>query len=289
MVIILFVALSGCFSPPDAQPVSVIAETATTRTVEHTFGTTEIPVDPQRIVALGEEGLLVDLLDSGITPVMTTVNVVGNVALASPEELEGIDQFSSTGNISLETVVTYSLDLIIASVFFADRAGYDRLNAIAPTVTVGGSTFEQYIDTMTIFGQGDEAQAEIVAFEERIAAESAQINADQTAISIGAIYAGPSVALFFEDRLGPPTMLAEMGVTLLPTGEERNNLRVRGGRAYLSDERLDLISGEHLILLQSSAVDGEMDSLSEMQDNAVWQAVPAVKSGNVSTLDRIGY
>jgi ABC-type Fe3+-hydroxamate transport system substrate-binding protein len=72
---LLALALSACRSTLDTVPLRVTSETATTRTIEHTFGTTEIPAAPQRVIALGEEGLLADLLDAGITPLASIVNL----------------------------------------------------------------------------------------------------------------------------------------------------------------------------------------------------------------------
>ncbi|MEM7798173.1 MAG: ABC transporter substrate-binding protein [Chloroflexota bacterium] len=288
-LLIFCVVLLGCGSEPEAVPFAIVIETETNRTLEHTLGTTEIPKEPLRVVALGEESLLLDLLDTGIKPIMTTVNVPGVVALVTPEEVEGIDQFSSTGNISLETVTTYSPDLIIASVFFADRAGYDQLNSIAPTVTVGGSLYQPYIDTMTIFGKQAKAEANVKTLEEQIEAEATRLATAGTSASIGTVYAGESIALFFEDRSGPPTMLNQLGVTLLPTEESRGNLRIRFGRAYISKERLDLISEERLILLQNSSIDGEMEALEEVSQDPLWQRLPVVEAENITVLDRLGY
>lgn len=76
---------------------------------------------------------------------------------------------------------------------------------------------------------------------------------------------------------------------MLPTGQEREALEFRNGRAFISDERLDLVSGEPLILLQSASVEGEMEAVEEMRDNPLWARLPAVAEDNVITLDRLGY
>ena len=65
----------GCGNAPEAKPIVIVAESATTRTIEHTFGITEIPKNPERVIALGVEGMLADLLDIGIQPVMSIVNI----------------------------------------------------------------------------------------------------------------------------------------------------------------------------------------------------------------------
>ncbi|MEM7114893.1 MAG: ABC transporter substrate-binding protein [Chloroflexota bacterium] len=288
-LLLLLGLLIGCGNPPEALPIVIVSETATTRTIEHTFGTTEIPKEPQRVIALGEEGLLADLLDIGIKPVLSTVNVVDDVKLISPEELDGIELLPSASNISPETLLSYSPDLIIAGVFFADQAGYGRLSEIAPTVTVGGLAMEQHVETLAIFGLREQGEANVAELQQRISSEAARIDASNIAVSVGAIYPGPNVAIFLEDRGGVPNFLSEMGVQLLPVEAERDDLTVRFGRAYISNERLDLLNGDQLILLQATSVDGEMEAVAEINADPLWQQLPAVKAGNVVTLDRLGY
>lgn len=286
--IIFMFMLLGCGGTPEAEPIVLLEESAETRTFQHTYGTTGIPAQPQRVIALGEEGLLADLLDIGVQPVVSIVNVTDDVALINDDELANTDLLPSSANTSVETLLGYNPDLIIATVFFADQIGYDRLSDIAPTVTVGGQdALEQYIETLTLFGLREQGEADVAAFEERISAESQTLNA--TELSVAAVYPGPNVALFFDGPQAAPLLLNKLGVTMLPVGDERDDLRVRNGRAFVSDERLDLISGERLILLQSASVDGELEAIDEIADDPLWQQLPAVQSGNIVTLDRIGY
>lgn len=288
--LIVLLLLAACSSAPDAEPVVIVAETATTRTIEHTFGTTEIPAEPQRVVALGEEGLLADLLDIGIEPMVSIVNVPEHVPLISDEELANTELVRTSTNVSLETLVAYDPDLIIGTVYFVDQAGYSRLAEIAPTVAVGGdNSLEVYVETLTVFGLRDQAEANAATFRQLIASESARISAADQAVSVVAVYGGPNVALFFDGPQPPPQMLHDMGVTMLPVGEERDKLRIRNGRAFISDERLDLISGEQMILLQTSSVEGEMESFAEISEDPLWQQLPAVQSDNIVVIDRIGY
>lgn len=290
IIFTLLLHLIGCGSAPDATPVVVVSETATTRTLEHTFGTTEIPKEPLRIIALGEEGMLADLLDLGVRPVMSIVNEPDAVALISDEEMVGIDVISSSRTKSIETLLEYDPDLIIATVFFADQVGYKRLSDIAPTVTVEWQdTYQQYIDTATVFGLGEQGAQEVAALREQISAEATRLNATERELSVAAIYPGNSVALFFGGPQSAPLLLEELGITFLPTGDIRDDLKISRGRAWISEERWDLIQGDTLIMLQSDAVEDEMASVAEVASNPIWQQLPAVESGNVFVLDRLGY
>lgn len=86
-----------------------------------------------------------------------------------------------------------------------------------------------------------------------------------------------------------PQLLNELDVTMLPTGSARDELDVRNGRAFISDERWDLISGEPLILLQAPSVEGEIEAVAEVNANPLWAQLPAVQAGNMVTLDRLSY
>lgn len=289
LLALVFVA-AGCGSAPEATPIEIVAETGTTRTISHTFGQSEIPADPQRVVALGEEGLLADLLDIGIRPVASIVNETDHVPLIAPEELAGIDLVRSSGDTSLEQLLAYHPDLIIGTTFFIDRIGYERLSEIAPTVAVGGEgALETYVETLAVFGRRAEAEAEVAAFRQEIATVAAEIGAADLAVSVAAIYPGPSAALFVDGPQTPPLMLKELGVTMLPDGEAREELQISNGRAFISEERLDLLSGEPLILLQALSVEGEAEAIAEMTADPLWAQIPAVRSGRVVTLDRLGY
>ncbi|MCW5873008.1 MAG: ABC transporter substrate-binding protein [Anaerolineales bacterium] len=286
---LLGILLAACGSNIETKPLVVVSETATTRTIEHTFGTTEIPSNPQRVIALGEEGMLADLLDAGITPVASIVNLPEYLPpLISPAEVAGIQLYSSSTNASVESLVALQPDLIIGMAFFIDRIGYERLAQIAPTIAVAGDNeVENYAQTLAALGLHDKAEADLAAFDAALAAARGQVGS-QANVSVVAIYPGKSVAVFTDHPRTVPWLLRQLGVTLHPDGTE-DKLGARDGRAFISLERLDLLSGEHLILLQSNSVDGEAESIAEVSASPLWQQIPAVQAGKVTVLDRLGY
>ncbi len=294
LTLLLAGALSAaCGGAIETTPAEITSETATTRTVTHAFGTSDIPLNPQRVLALGEERLLADLLDLGIAPVASSVNVPDALPLIAADELAGTELFSSTADISIETLLAYNPDLIIGASFFIEEIGYDRLSEIAPTVALSAADpLEAYIETASVVGSHEQhaaAEADVAAFNQAVSAAAAEINATEKSVSVAAIYPGPNVALFVDGPQSAPQLLARMGVTLLPTGEERESLGASNGRAFISNERLGLLSGETLILLQAPAVEGELEALEEMTSDPLWQQLPAVQNGRVITLDRLGY
>ncbi|MGC9039118.1 MAG: ABC transporter substrate-binding protein [Roseiflexus sp.] len=257
--------------------------------IRHAFGETQVPLDPQRVLALGEEGLLADLLDAGVRPLASSVNLPAHVPLLSADELNGIALFASAGAISLEALSAYQPDLIMGTSFFIEQVGYARLTAIAPTVALSGITpTEQYVAALTVLGRVETAQREVEAFRAEVQAAAAQINASEQQVSLVTVYPGARVALWVDGPTPIPQMLRDLGVRLRPdpTTEE---LSIRNGRAFISLEQLPLADGATLVLLQSSVVEGEDSALADVQTNPLWQQLLAVQTGRVITLDRLGY
>lgn len=282
--------LGGCGQVPDAVPVRVVAETANFRTVEHTFGMTDVPVDPQRIIALGEEAVLADLIDGGYAPVMSIVNSLDSVPLLTAEELDGVDLFTSASRISAEMLLAYEPDLIIVNIFFVNDAGYERLSEIAPTVAVNSADpLTGFLETWTVLGQAEAASTAVAVFREALAEARGEIAAIDTTVTVSAVYAGSNLAIWFDGPQPQPQMLNVLGVNFYPPEGERDDLGIRNGRSFINEERLDLLGGEQMIMLQSEVLEGESEALAELLSDPLWQQIPAVQNGRVSVLDRLGY
>lgn len=283
--------LSACTGGASAdEPLTLVEATDAYRLIRHAFGETRVPVAPQRVLALGEESLLIDLLDAGVRPVAASVNIPENVPLLSAAEREHIALFPSASAISLETLSSYQPDLIIGIRFFIEQIGYQRLAQIAPTVALSGvSPLENYIEALTIFGRGEQAQRDAAGFRADVQAAAAQIDAASQRVSLVSIYPGPNVALWFDSPSPIPLLLRELGVQIRPDQTTTAGLTIRNGRAFISLERLPLIDGEMIFLLQSSGVEGEESAVADVQASPLWQQLPAVQADRVVVLDRIGY
>lgn len=290
-LLLMVILMSACAAPTrPAAPLTLVETTAAERLIRHPFGETRVPLNPQRILALGEEGLLADLIDAGARPVAASVNVPENVPLLAAAELNGITLFPSAGEISLEALSAYQPDLIVGTSFFIEQIGYQRLTRIAPTVALGGATpLEQYVETLTVLGRGEQAQREAEAFRAEVQAVAERAGAKDRLVSLVTVYPGPSVALWFDGPSPIPLLLREMGVQLRPDPTATEGLSIRNGRAFISLEQLPMVDGETIFLLTSSGVEGEDNAIADVQANPLWQQLPAVQSERVVTLDRIGY
>ena len=116
--------------------------------MEHKFGTTTVPAEPERVVSVGltEQDVLLEL---GVVPVATTEwygeqpGAVWPWAEPTAEELGGAEPevLSAADGIDFEAVAALEPDLIVGTNAGLTEKDYELLSAIAPTVTsVEGST-----------------------------------------------------------------------------------------------------------------------------------------------------
>ena len=60
-------------------------------------------------------------------------------------------------------------------------------------------------------------------------------------------------------------------------------------RASISLEQVQLLAGDDLVLLQSSAIEGEDAAVAEVAASPTWALIPAQAAGRVHTVDRFGH
>jgi iron complex transport system substrate-binding protein len=147
-------------------------------TIEHSFGTTEIPEEPQRVVTVGfnDQDFVLAL---GVVPVGTR-EYVGYDFANRPWAQDALDGevLPTVGGqeIDVEAVAALEPDLIVGIYSFMDEATYDLLAGIAPVVAqtsdheVGGTPWqEQAILTGQALGREEEARDLVADVEEEFA------------------------------------------------------------------------------------------------------------------------
>ncbi|MDH6288986.1 ABC transporter substrate-binding protein [Rhodococcus sp. NM-2] len=173
------------------------------RTVDHFRGSTEIPAEPQRIVAL----------DNSFTDAVLLLEapLVGYVDYREPGLPDYLgasrDEFAaeaeSVGKVStasLEQIAALQPDLII-SAEVRDGKNYEQLSAIAPTIftETTGPTWKDNIRLVgKALGKEELAEQKIGAYEERAAAVGAEINdtASNPVISVVRFAGEPTARLY---------------------------------------------------------------------------------------------
>ena len=233
LVVALVLVLSGCGAGPDGPASPPSAETAASVafpvTVEHRFGSTTIPAQPQRVVALGfnEQDFV---LAFGVEPVGVR-EFLGYDAPNrpwAPESVRG-KTIPTVGSeeLDLEKVAALQPDLILGINSYIDSATYAKLARLAPTVAESadfpdGSTpwDEQTRVTGQALGQPAKA-AELVgqtrAAFARAVAEQPTFAGKSAAFALGATGSG-TYSLGTDDyRTG---WLTELGFAVPETGGE---------------------------------------------------------------------
>ncbi len=180
--------LSACTLPPVAAPsaattsstaatTTVTADVGATRPFTHTLGVSEVPIAPQRIIALHNEAVANNLLQLGVVPV-ATVNeppfvTIGDVTF--PDTVVSVGGYQEP---SLEQIAALKPDLIISAATTHDEI-YAQLSAIAPTVPVFDIGATDALATprtiADLVGKTAELDAQITAYEARVAAIREQL------------------------------------------------------------------------------------------------------------------
>lgn len=138
-----------------------------TRSVTHAAGVSEVPADPQRIVVLGTSALDATCAVGLWERVVGATTVPGPVT--QPSYLGyGVLEIPSVGTADAPDpalIAQLKPDLILGEVP-TDRAGYDALRAIAPTVLVGehDSWRDEFTALATAMGRAGAAVAALDAY-----------------------------------------------------------------------------------------------------------------------------
>lgn len=122
----------------DEHSLEIVSETDTTRTVRHALGESEVPKEPQRIVASQDQNMLLPLLELGAGE-----QVIGSVGGADGTfrrtgafDTSSITHVGLNGEPNLEAVAALEPDLILGTDATVSAENYAQLSQIAPAVPV---------------------------------------------------------------------------------------------------------------------------------------------------------
>ena len=223
-------------------------------TIEHAFGSTTIPAAPQRVVTIGfnEADFALAL---GVVPVGVR-DFIGEYAEESrpwaQEALGGATPEVVGGNeLELEKIAALQPDVILGVYSFIDRATYERLNGIAPTVaplseTVAATWQEQTQITGRALGLTERAEQVVADTEARFAeARAANPEFAGKTLAAGFVVGGETYALGTDDLR--TQLFSDLGFTLPATS------------TTLSRELLGELDKDVLVVLGESRAAAEAD------------------------------
>lgn len=282
--------------------------TASLAAAHRVSATTEPAPFDERVIAIGEEFLLANLLAIGVVPVASTATVASGGFLGLDEfdanatdaaqadsgtyDLDGIEILPFPG-LSLEQLGAIEADHIVIFERIVELAGgATELAAIAPLVIIpDGLTPEEQLQFVAAeLGRTEQAQPWLDALATARAAAREQLAG--CTVSLTTIYAGPSPAIYTDERSPIPAAVIDAGCTLVP-GVGADGAPVAGadgnGRIYISLEQLGMLAAPQLMIISTDAVDGERAAIDEVQSSLLWDTLPAVIAGNVTEVERLGF
>ncbi len=290
--------LSGCGSDsvdrPSGDTTAAAAGGAFPVTVEHAFGSTQIPEAPERVVALGytdDQAILalgvkpVGMVDQYPNPPGTVPDintqwpwVKDKWGDARPEVVMN----NGDPGPNYEKIAALRPDLIIAVYSEIDQAAYDRLTKIAPTVGRTKGEAEPFsapwqdnaVHIAKALGKEAEGAKLVKDIEDKLeAARQAHPEfANQTAVALS----------WYKNSVAPFTTTDVRGRLVSSIGFKGATEidKIADGSFYtvLSPERIDLVDVDHIFVIADQA---DQDALKNFK---LFANLSAVKNGKVSYL-----
>lgn len=260
-----------------------------TRIVQDANGNdVEVPVDPQRVVALG--GTELDsLLALGIEPAATAQGR-GQDGLPNylADEAEGVPLVGELVQPNLEAITALEPDLILASFDFtppwAEEQVLENLREITPATVISSMLEETWQESLLRIGDAvndsDAAEQVLADYEQSIEGARSELGEQ----------VGGTVSIVRWQADGPVYMFADNISSLVVedlgfTRPEVQNEPGLGHSELLSLEQLDLIDGDWLFVGTLGSADEDVEALESIQGSPLWQQLEAVQNGHVVFVD----
>ncbi|GGE30277.1 ferrichrome ABC transporter substrate-binding protein [Pullulanibacillus camelliae] len=249
------------------------------QTLTDAKGKVTIPTHPKRIIAPYLEDALVAL---GVKPVAQWA-IGDTVQDYLQDQLSDVPKIE--WNLPLEQVMKDKPDLIIFSSPGAIQEGqYDKYKKIAPVFVYKDATFADWRKQLTtmgqILGKEDEAKQKISDYDKKAADAKAKVKKAIGDDTVAAIWvSGGKYYLFEKDRFSAKVLYDDLGIKApslvenLPASQPQWN--------PISLEKLSGLDADHIILVGPKGDPG----FKALDSSNVWQSLPAVKAGHVSTFN----
>ncbi|TGE35263.1 iron-siderophore ABC transporter substrate-binding protein [Desulfosporosinus fructosivorans] len=281
LVIVTFLALTGCGTSTASSGTADSAKTPETRIVKHIMGESTVPTTPKRVVVLTNEGTEA-LLTLGIKPVGAVKSWTGNPWYEHiKNDMEGVQVVGDEGQPNLEAIAALKPDLILGNKMRQEKI-YTQLSAIAPTVfteTLRGewkNNFTVYADALN---KSTEGQKVIGDFNKRIADFKKQAGDKlSTQVSIVRFMSGKTRIYYSQTFSG--IILKELGFAR-PQSQTKD--------AFADDvtkERIPEMDGDILFYFTYETGNGDANKAEqEWTNDPLWKNLSVVKSNKTYKVD----
>jgi iron complex transport system substrate-binding protein len=297
--ILAFAFVSACRGNSPQQIGSQAENTSAeaVRVIDHAFGQTQVPINPQRVVVLNTG--LDTALSLGVKPVGTVrVRSDKNYLKQRVEEVESIGNSSSP---NLEAIVALKPDLILGTKWDGQN-NYKLLSQIAPTVLAEVETSGDWKKMLSKYaealGKTDKAEQIMADYHARIEEFQAQMGdcalkdtashkasrrhrLEEIEVSIVNVRQN-RIRVYLEDSF-PGTIVADAG---LPRPSHQANAKTPFA-IEINNELLHLADGDIIFTWTSGDGIGEEDfqkaqtEWEQLKADPLWSKLNAVQQGKV--------
>lgn len=264
---------------------------STTHVVKDAYGDVTIPNEPKNMLVLSSN-YAENLIEIGVTPQMVTV----------VEEIEPEYRFKlfNDNNVkiiptvqyedNLEVILEAAPDVIIAQGAAIDAKKYEALSKIAPTVAVeAGVAIDEYVPVLgELFNKEKEAELALKKFREKIEETKEKLQnaiGDEKILVLRVEQNQYRVLGTEKGSPGSDMLYTQLGLNI-PTMLKDNN----DWFTPISLEVLPEIDADHIFVEQRQMQNYSSEqSMKDLENSSMWQAMDAVKAGNVYPLKTADY
>lgn len=280
--------IAGCANPGGETPTE-----EGTRTVEHPLGSTEIPVAPQRVIALDAGAGLQTCLEAGVS-LIAAETLAGDVAV--PEYLpQPSADFEPLGfnEIDLERITALAPDLIIGSRSRTEEL-YEPLSKIAATVPFQNTADRvRWRDTALtvgdLLGARPEIERRLAEFGTAVAAFTDTHAARLDEVSIALVRFTSDEVRILTGVIFPADLLAQCGVRRPPSNEPEDP---DATYISLSRESVPELADADVIIYFSGGGGFARDAGELFEDvtkGPLWGRLPAVAAGKAFEVNAVNW
>lgn len=257
---------------------------AETVTVTDVRGEVEIPANPQRIVDLSGNSDILSILGYSV---VGTANSDAYDYTKFPayleETLKGAEilGYSMQDTMDIEAVMNLNPDLIIIST--VQEKMYDQLKEIAPTVMIQLEALNWKEDVKAfakVFGKEDAANKWLADYEAKALEAGNKIKEEygEDTSYLSFLASGGQFFVFDEAGFGD-VLYKDMGLAKPAGMPEQSDISL----PVVTYEGLAAIDADYIFVLATD------EDLAQLESNAIWNNLPAVKEGKVVKLPASPY
>lgn len=286
--------LSGCASGTEPDAGTPDAAVGFPVTIEHAFGETEIPSEPQRVVALGW-GSADAAIALGVVPTaMEAQGYGGDENGVHPWTAEALDELgaetpimipSTTEAPAYEAIAEAAPDLILAVYSGITEEQYELLSEIAPTVAYPDAAWTTpWRDVVTIVGEAlgrSSGAQKVLAGVDSVLADQAAAHPELEGKTVAVVWDVSGTFYVYKPADSRVDFLFDLGLVNAPSVDELAN----GESPFyftLSYEELDKLESDIIVAFANTQEEADT-----FLAQSYAQAIPAVASGAVASVSGI--